>query len=76
MSAKIKAIARIVFHDSGFNNFDTMSADEIAEEEAKTEGMLQGDDYGGLGRYVPIACAASKAWDAAIEFARRERSEA
>lgn len=75
MSAKSKAISRIVLHDSTFNNFDAMTPDELAEQEAKVEALIDGDDLGYMGHYVPIACAASRAWDAAIGFSANEAKE-
>lgn len=72
--SKYSSIARIVLHDSTFNNFDVMTASEIAEQEAIVRALIDGDDLGHMGHYVLIACAASEAWDAAIEFvARGER---
>jgi hypothetical protein len=57
-----------------FNNFDAMTASELAEQEAIARALILGDDLGYMGHYVAIACAASAAWDAAIEFvARGER---
>lgn len=69
MSAKIKAIARIVWHDGFLYDWDKMTADEIAEREEVTAGLIDGNDFGELGHYVGIACAASDGWDAAIAFA-------
>lgn len=75
MSAKIRFIARLVLHDSVFNNFDAMTAEEVADQEERTEALIDGDDLGYMGHYVPIACAASAAWDAAIKFAASEVKE-
>jgi len=73
--SKYQRLARIVLHDSTFNNFDAMTAEELAEQEAIVRALILGDDLGYMGHYVPIACAASEAWDAAIRFAASEVKE-
>lgn len=75
MSAKIKAIARIVWHHNSVWDWDEMTPEEIAERETITADMIRGVDYDGLAHYPPIACAASRAWDAAIEFANGEAEQ-
>lgn len=72
MSAKIRFIARLVLHDTVFNNFDAMTAEEVVDQEERVEALIGGDDLGYMGHYVTIACAASAAWDAAIKFAASE----
>lgn len=69
MSAKIKTIARIVWRESMPQDWDTLTSEEVAEYEAMTEDMIAGAQYDGMGHFVPIVDAASKAWDAALEFA-------
>ena len=68
MSAKIRFIARLVWSQSMLQDWDTLTPDEVAEYETMTADMINGVGYDGMGHYVPIIDAASKAWDAAIKF--------